>query len=111
MLGTEKLKVAVKLGVALFNQAKASTEDGFQVMDIFGFVDELSQLPEVIKSAADMKAELNDLDMNERQEILDLVKSELKVENERAEEIVVAALDLVFAIYNGVQILGKAAVN
>ena len=109
MLGTDKLKVAVKLGVALFNQAKTSTEDGFQVMDIFGFVDELSQLPEVIKSAADMKAELNDLDMNERQEILDLVKAELKVENEKAEEIVVAALDLVFAIYNGVQILGKAA--
>lgn len=111
MLGTEKLKVAVKLGVALFNQAKESTKDGFQVMDVFSFVDELSQLPEVIKSAAEMKAEMNDLDMAERQEILELVKGSLDVTDEKAQEIVTAALDLIFAIYKGVTILGKAAVN
>lgn len=107
MLGTEKLKSAVKLGVALFNQAKTSTADGFQVMDVFSFVDELSQLPEVIKSASEMKAELNDLDMAERQEILELVKGSLDVTDEKAQEIVTAALDLVFAIYHGVTLLGK----
>jgi hypothetical protein len=111
MLGTDKLKVAVKLGVALFNQAKESTADGFQVMDVFSFVDELAQLPEVIKSAEDMRAELNDLDMAERQEILALVKEQLNVTDERAEEIVVTALDLVFALYKGVTLLGKQGVN
>lgn len=111
MLGTDKLKVAVKLGVALFNQAKESTADGFQVMDIFSFVDELAQLPEVIKSAADMKAELDDLDMAERQEILNIVKESLNVDDEKAEAVVIAALDLVFALYNGVTLLGKQGVN
>jgi hypothetical protein len=46
--------------------------------------------------------------MAERQEILELVKGSLDVTDEKAQEVVTAALDLVFAIYHGVTLLGKA---
>lgn len=112
MLGTDKLQSAVKLGIALFNQAKEATGDGFQVMDIFSFVDELTQLPGIINSAEAMKQELNDLDLNERAEILQLVKDGLQIDDAKAEDVVVAILDMIFALYKGVSIItGKAAVN
>lgn len=103
-MGNQKLKTAVLLGVALIMQGFESTKDGFQVMDIFGFVDELSQLPEVIKSGAEMKAELDDLDLVERQDIYDAVKEKWNLDNERAENLAIAGLDIVFSIYNGVKV-------
>ena len=99
MLGIEKIKTAVKFAVAFKNQAKESLADGFQTMDLFGFVDELSQLPEVIKSASEMKAELNDLDLSERKELADFVKNELKVEDPNIEQVIVDSMDWVFATY------------
>lgn len=93
MLGIDKLKAAVLLLVAFFNQGKESAADGVQPLDAFSFIDELAQLPEVIASKDQVMAELNDLSIDERQEIIAAVMDKLNVTEEKAQEIVANAID------------------
>lgn len=98
MLGTENLTNAVMLGVKFRKQYHESFADGFQVIDLFSFVDEASEMPNIIKSAPLMKAELNDLDLTERGKIIETVKAELD-DDEDVEEVVGNAIDWVAATY------------
>jgi hypothetical protein len=99
MLGIEKLKATILLFVAVFNQAKEAAADGVQTMDLFSFIDELAQLPEAINNRDQVLAELNDLSVDERQEIIDAVKEKLNVTDEKAGEIVLNAIDTAAASY------------
>jgi NifB/MoaA-like Fe-S oxidoreductase len=99
MLGITKLKAGILLLVAFFNQGKEAAEDGVQTMDLFSFIDEAAQIPGVIASKDEILAELNDLDHSEKQEILDAVAEKLNVENEKAEKIVIAAIDALYGNY------------
>lgn len=100
MLGVEKLKTGVLLVVAFFNQAKEAAKDGFKAQDLFLFIDEAMQVQGVLQSAAEMKAELDDMDTAERQSIMDAVRENLNVEDAKAEAIVLAAFDWLAATYN-----------
>jgi len=98
-MGIENLKKAVGLAAAFKNQTTEALADGFQTMDIFGFIDELSQLPAVIQSAEDLKAELNDLTLEERTELNEYVLSLNVVAEENLEAFIANALDWAFATY------------
>ena len=93
------MKATILLFVAFFNQAKESAADGFQPLDAFSFIDELAQLPEVIASKDQVLAELNDLSVDERQEIIEAVKQKLNVTDEKAQEIVANAIDTAAATF------------
>lgn len=107
MTGIENIKRAVKLAAAFKTQTTTALADGFQTMDIFGYVDELSQLPEVISSADQLKAELNDLTLEERTELRELVLSLDVVTEEAVEQFIVDALDWAFATYKIVSSIVK----
>lgn len=109
MLGITKLQAFVLLGVALFNQGKEATADGIQISDLFAFVDELIEVQAVSKTLAEVKAELNDLDPAERQQLIEAVKEKLNVENQKAENLVGHALDLLAVIYAGITELRSVA--
>ena len=98
-LGIEKIKKGLALGIAFKNQTEEALKDGFQTMDIFGYVDELSQLPEAIKSAPEMLNEVNDLSLTEREEIRTYLINELNVAAEEVEETIVDVIDWLFATY------------
>ena len=107
MTGIENIKRAVKLAAAFKNQTTTALADGFQTMDIFGFIDELSQLPEVIASADQLKEELNDLSLEERKELNELVLSLDVVAEEGTEQFIADALDWAFATYKVVTSITK----
>ncbi len=98
-LGVEKLQAAILLAVAFFNQGKQSSEDGVQASDIFAFIDEAMQIQGVLATGAEIKAELDDLDMTERQGIIDAVGKNLDIASEKAEQVVLDAIDWVAASY------------
>lgn len=99
-MGIEKLKIGILLIVALFNQGKEAAADGVQPLDAFSFIDELAQMPAVIASKDEMLAELNDLDPAERQDIISAVGAKLNVDDAKAEEITLKAMDVMFAGYS-----------
>lgn len=99
MVGITNLKRAVGLTIGIANQYMSATADGFQTMDLFQFVDELSQLPAVIASADAMKEEAKDLDFAEREELNKFIIEELKVPAEKVEAVIADSMDLVFAAY------------
>lgn len=106
-MGIENLKKPLGLAAAFKNQTTEALADGFQTMDIFGYIDELSQLPSVIASAEDMKAELNDLSLEERNELQAYVLSLNVVADENLEAFIADALDWCFATYKLVKSFPK----
>lgn len=103
MLGTENLERGIMLGVDFFNQTAEALEGGFQTIEIFKFIDELTRLPEVIKTKQEMIDELNDMDSTERQNIIQKIKDKLNVTPEDAEVKALAVIDWLFATYSGVK--------
>jgi hypothetical protein len=92
MLGIENLKKAVKFAIDLGEQFATSLADGFQWTDSFSFVDELIQVPGLLKSGKDVVAELKDLDATERQELYDYIKEEFDIADDKVEDVVEQAL-------------------
>ena len=108
-LGVSKLQAGILLAVAFANQTKEAFADGFKASDLFGYIDEAMQVQGILASAKEMKAELDDMDMSERQQIMDAVAKELKVDSEKVTGVVLAALDFVAATYHLVNELRTVA--
>jgi len=98
-MGIENLKKAVGLAAAFKKQTTEALADGFQTMDLFGFIDEMAAVSGVIESAQAMKEELNDLSLEERTELNEYVLSLDVVAAENLAQFIANALDWVFATY------------
>ncbi len=97
-MGIEKLKSAVLLAVAFFNEGKDAFKDGVQPRDLFGFLDEAMQVGEVTKTAKEIVEEIKDLTVEERAELIAAVKEALN-ESEKAESIVEHAINTIGSAY------------
>lgn len=91
-LGIENLKKLVKFPLDLTKQIASSTSDGWQITDLFAFVDELAAIPGIVKSWKDIQAELKDLDGDERKMLYDFVVTEFDIPNDKVELFVENAL-------------------
>lgn len=94
-VGISNLKKAVKFGIDLGEQFAEALKDGKIVWtESFGFIDELLQVPALLKSGQDCTLELKDLDAEERAELYAYVQDEFDIDNEKVEAEVEAALKL-----------------
>lgn len=99
MLGIENLKKAIKLGIDIGEQFEVALRDGkFKLAESFGFFDELIQIPGIIKDGKVVIAELNDLDIIEKDSLILFVQQEFDIENDKAEAEIEAALKTVMGI-------------
>lgn len=97
--GIENLKKAAKFGIDLGEQLSSVLEDGkLKTIEMLSFLDELMQLPGVVNAAADIKNEVLELDEADRAELLDYVKSEFDIPNDRLEAMVEAGLSTVASL-------------
>jgi hypothetical protein len=87
-LGIENLKKLVKFPLDLTKQIANSTSDGWQITDLFAFVDELAAIPGIVKSWKELK----DLDGDERKMLYDFVVTEFDIPNDKVELFVENAL-------------------
>jgi hypothetical protein len=90
--GIENLKKAVRFAIDLGLQIEKSGKDGFTWSDSFSFIDELLQIPGLLKSGDAILAELRELSAEERQELYAYAVAEFDIENDKVEDVVESAL-------------------
>lgn len=98
MFGVENLKKLIKFSCDFTEQITEALADGkFTWMESFGFIDEVMQLPGVVKSFPAIKQELSELSPEERQELYDYLKEEFDIPNDRLEAFIENSLSLAIA--------------
>lgn len=99
-IGIDTLKEITAWGISLAAQLDHALEDKkFRWHEAFGFVDELKELPELISKMDEAGAEFRDLDIVEKNQLVEFVADELELSNEWAEKITQNALDTAAAVY------------
>lgn len=94
-LGIENLKTAIHLAIALPVQITKTIKGKFQIFDILAFLDEFRELAEVIKGKKAVLDELKNLSPEERKQLIEFVKDEFDVADDRAEIFIENALSWV----------------
>jgi len=97
-LGIENLKKAAKLLISFGQKIESTSKDGFQAIELFSFLGEVSQVPDIISHKDDIVAEFKDLDATERAELVSYIETELVLENKKTEEIIEAGLALLISV-------------
>lgn len=104
MLGIENLKKAGKFGVSLGMQFEEATVDGkFTWADLFGFFDELIQIPGIVNNREAIAAEFKDLDATERDALLQYLKDEFNLDNDTLEAKIEKGFDIAFALLSFIE--------
>lgn len=91
-LGVEAVKEAVSVAVSFALQAAKTIKGKFRLIDAFAFIDEFKGLAEVIGNIKTVGAELKDMDVDERQEVIDHIKAEFSIPDDQVEGFVEYAL-------------------
>jgi len=97
MYGIDNLKKFVKFACDFTNQATDSLADGWQWLDATSFFDEMLQIPGIVKALPDIKQELADLTLEERDELYAYLKQEFDLPNEKLEGFVEDSIAFVLA--------------
>jgi hypothetical protein len=93
MLGISNLKTLVKFSCDFTKQIATALSDGkFQWLEALGFIDEIMQIPGVVKTWPEIKLEVADLTAEERQELHAYVVTEFDIPNDRVEGFIEYAL-------------------
>lgn len=96
--GIETLKKDIQLIVDAIKQSEASFKDGFQLTDLFSFVNVLSQVPGAIDSFKTVVEEAKDLTQDEVKALLDFVSAQLSLTNKKVEQNIKDAIAVIFAV-------------
>lgn len=100
MLGIDAIKKAAKAVIRFGDKLEDALADG-KITFVEGISLAISAAPDAFSLAQDaqqLKAEFNDLDSNERQELADYVTEELDLEADNVEEIAEKGFNLLVAI-------------
>lgn len=104
--GIEETLDVVDFGVAIANGAVKSLKDGkVGISDIPHFISPLIKLPTALTGIDKVPAEIGDIDDVELEKLINHVKANLDVDNEKAMEIVQRSLTLIYDAYNLVKII------
>lgn len=83
--GIDNLKKVIKFACDFTNQAVKSLEDGWQWLDAASFLDEMMQVPGVVKALPAVKQELADLSETEKTELHAYLVAEFDIPNDKLE--------------------------
>lgn len=107
VVGIEKLKQASLLGIQLGNAIETTLEDGFKLADLANFILPLSQLPAVIENKALIVEEFKDLDEAEKTALINYIKTNLDLKNDKVEVAIEKGLIAIVAVLELVNALKK----
>jgi len=91
MVGIKETKEAMLFGISLAMAVDESTQDGFQWTDILSLIKPMTKLPAALDGIQEIPSELDDLDENERAELIKAIE-ELEFASEKSEAIAEQAL-------------------
>ena len=100
MNNIQHLKKAVVFAATLVNSLYEKLEDKkLKFFEALQLALELSKVQEILKNAELVKKEFQDLDESERVELVQLVKQELDIANDKAERITEYSFELLSLIF------------
>lgn len=108
MLGIEHIKTVLK-GIISFGEqiAEVLEDKKVQLIELPSFIDELLQIPGVIKALPHLKSELLDLDADERVELNNYIESELDIPNDKVEAAIEHAASVAISFAELITLIGK----
>jgi hypothetical protein len=97
--GIENIKNCVGFVLDITADLQTALADGkFGLKDSFLFVNDIPQVPKVIRSAAKFWTEFQELDEMEQSEIVDFVIQKLQCNTEKAKDIIVQSFKTAMSI-------------
>ena len=103
VLGVDSLKKLIKFGCGLTKQINSATSDGWQWTDALGFVDEIAEVPGVVKSFPSVGNEIADLSDAEREELKQFVQDEFDIPNDSVEVVIEHSIAMALSLVALVQ--------
>lgn len=94
MAGISNIKIVllfiINFGERIEKVTRPDSPGGKKVtwVEVLGFLTTVKDIPELIKSAKELKAEFDDLDSQEKDELIAYVATELDLENDKVEELI-----------------------
>lgn len=88
LFGIENLKKGVKLALGFTEQTVTSLKDGFQYTDLLSYLDELMEVPGVVKAWSQIIQEAKDLDADERKELAQYVADNFDIPDDKIEAVI-----------------------
>lgn len=86
MYGIDNLKRMVKFACDFTKQMSSAMADGkFSWTEGFGFIDELLQIPDVVKAWPEVKNEISELSTEEREQLYQYLVTEFDIPNDEVE--------------------------
>lgn len=108
-MATENLKKVVLLVTKTVSTGEAAFKDGFQWTDIFTFVPELSQIPEIIKNKQALADEVKNLTPADLKDLATYIETNLVLENKKTEDIIESVIEILVSVFALVSKLRPAA--
>ena len=98
-MGTENIKKALALVIKIGTDLAKGLEDKkLTLAEYIGLGIDLLDAPSVVKSWANIKVEVADLDSTEREELLEWIKNEFDIPDDKIEKQIEASLDVLESI-------------
>lgn len=97
-IGVVNLKRSIVFSLDLAEQIVTASKNGIKWTDAFGFIDEIMEIPVLIKTSKEIYAELQDLTVEERGQLNAEIAEEFDLDNDKVEEIVQYSIDVAFGV-------------
>ena len=99
-MGIDELKDVVAFGAELGNAIGKSLEDGkITLTDAVNFVPALTSMPAALSGFGDVKKELDDLDAQEKEQLISYFQSKFDIPQEKTEAFIEDALKIAITVY------------
>jgi hypothetical protein len=107
--GVENLELVILFAIGFGTDVYNSAKDGkFSFWEVIGLSSRLKDIPALLASAPLIGQELNDLDDEERERIKVTVRTKLKIDDARAEQVIESAINWLIGTYQfGHNLFGK----
>lgn len=96
-MATENLKKAAGLLISFIKQGETSFKDGFQLSDLFAFMGQFAQVPEVIQNKQALIDEWKNKTNADVQDLLTFIDTNLAIQNAEVEAKIKAAIAALIA--------------
>lgn len=107
-LGIQRLMLFVGFALTLTKEVKDGLDDGkFSFGETLGLVDNAAEIPELVKNAKYIPAEIADLDAEEQEQLHQYVRDNFDLENDKVEQAIEESIDLAFYISRYAVRLGR----
>lgn len=97
--GIDNMKKVLLWIIFFTNEGFEIAKDGkVSIWEMLGLIDNVADIPEIYKASGYIHAEYNDMDSSEKSELVEVMKVELDLPNDKTEKIIEKAFESLAAL-------------